>query len=49
MSSTPAQIGSAVAAALDGKASLLWVPRGLAAAALVIRLIPRPLWRRMRR
>ncbi|HEX9515715.1 MAG TPA: SDR family NAD(P)-dependent oxidoreductase [Streptosporangiaceae bacterium] len=49
MSSTPAQIGSAVAAALDGKASLLWVPPGLAAAAMVIRLIPRPLWRRMRR
>ncbi len=49
MSSTPAQIGSAVAAALDGKASLLWVPRGLAVAAMVIRLIPRPLWRRMRR
>jgi decaprenylphospho-beta-D-erythro-pentofuranosid-2-ulose 2-reductase len=49
MSVTPAQVGSAVAAALDGKASLLWVPRGLAGAAMVIRLIPRPLWRRMRR
>src|SRR6266446_1922762 len=49
MSSTPAQIGGAVAAALDGQASLLWVPRGLATAAMVIRVIPRPLWRRMRR
>jgi decaprenylphospho-beta-D-erythro-pentofuranosid-2-ulose 2-reductase len=49
MSSTPAEVGSAVAAALDGKASLLWVPRGLAAAAMMIRMIPRPLWRRMRR
>lgn len=49
MSSTPAEVGSAVAAALDGKASLLWVPRGLAAAAAMIRLVPRPLWRRMRR
>jgi decaprenylphospho-beta-D-erythro-pentofuranosid-2-ulose 2-reductase len=49
MSSVPAQVGSAVAAALDGKASLVWVPRGLAAAAMVIRLVPRPCWRRMRR
>ena len=49
MSSTPAQIGSAVAAALDGRASLVWIPRGLAAAAKVIQLVPRPLWRRMRR
>jgi decaprenylphospho-beta-D-erythro-pentofuranosid-2-ulose 2-reductase len=49
MSSTPAKVGSAVAAALEGKASILWVPRGLAAAAMMIRLVPRPLWRRMRR
>jgi len=49
MSSTPAEVGSAVAAALDGKTSLLWVPRGLAAAAMMIRIVPRPLWRRMRR
>jgi len=49
MSSTPSEVGSAVAAALDGKTSLLWVPRGLAAAAMMIRLVPRPLWRRMRR
>jgi decaprenylphospho-beta-D-erythro-pentofuranosid-2-ulose 2-reductase len=49
MSSTPAEVGRAVGAALDGQASLLWVPRGLAAAAMVMRLIPRPLWRRLRR
>lgn len=49
LSSAPAEVGSAVATALDSEASLLWVPRGLAAAATVIRLVPRPLWRRMRR
>jgi decaprenylphospho-beta-D-erythro-pentofuranosid-2-ulose 2-reductase len=49
MASTPAQVGTAVAAALEGSATLVWIPRGLAAAAAVIRLVPRPLWRRMRR
>jgi decaprenylphospho-beta-D-erythro-pentofuranosid-2-ulose 2-reductase len=49
MSSTPAQVGAAVAAALDGRATELWVPRGLAVLATALRLIPRPLWRRMRR
>jgi decaprenylphospho-beta-D-erythro-pentofuranosid-2-ulose 2-reductase len=49
MSSTPAQVGAAVAAALEGNASQVWVPRSLAALAMVIRLIPRPVWRRMRR
>ncbi len=49
MSSTPAQVGAAVAAALDGKASVLWVPRSLAGAAAAMKAVPRPLWRRMRR
>ncbi|HUC57830.1 MAG TPA: SDR family NAD(P)-dependent oxidoreductase [Streptosporangiaceae bacterium] len=49
MSSTPEQIGKAVAAALRGRASELWVPRSLAMLALAIRLMPRSLWRRMRR
>jgi hypothetical protein len=49
MASTPAQVGTAVAAALDGSATLVWIPRGLAGAAAVMRLVPRPLWRRMRR
>jgi decaprenylphospho-beta-D-erythro-pentofuranosid-2-ulose 2-reductase len=49
LSSTPEQVGEAVATALEGKASELWVPRGLALFALVLRLIPRPLWRKMRR
>jgi decaprenylphospho-beta-D-erythro-pentofuranosid-2-ulose 2-reductase len=46
---TPGQVGAAVAAALEGTASQLWVPRSLAALAIVIRLVPRPLWRRVRR
>jgi|ERR1700683_4742856 decaprenylphospho-beta-D-erythro-pentofuranosid-2-ulose 2-reductase len=49
MSSTPQQVGKAVAAALNGRATQLWVPRSLAGLATVIRLMPRPLWRRMRR
>ncbi len=49
LSSTPAQVGAAVAAALAGTSSLVWIPRSLAGAAVVLRLVPRPLWRRMRR
>jgi decaprenylphospho-beta-D-erythro-pentofuranosid-2-ulose 2-reductase len=49
MSSTPAQVGAAVAAALEGTATELWVPRSLAGAALVLRMVPRRLWRQMRR
>ena len=49
MSSTPAQVGAAVAAALQGRSPLVWVPRGLVGAAIVLRLVPRPLWRKMRR
>lgn len=50
MSSTPAQVGAAVAAALEGgKASEVWIPRSLAGLAMALRLVPRALWRRMRR
>jgi len=52
LSSTPAEVGAAVAAALDAgtrRAAPLWVPRSLGAAAVVLRLVPRQLWRRMRR
>lgn len=49
MASTPAQVGAAVAAALDGRTTLLWIPRSLGAAAIILRLVPRPLWRQMRR
>jgi len=49
LSSTPAQVGAAVAEALEGRSTQLWIPRSLGAAAAVLRLVPRPLWRRMRR
>ena len=49
MSSTPAQVGQAVATALEGKATEIWVPRGLAVLATVLKLVPRPVWRQMRR
>lgn len=49
LSSTPAQVGTAVAAALEGSASQLWVPRSLSVLAMVLRCLPRPLWRRLRR
>jgi decaprenylphospho-beta-D-erythro-pentofuranosid-2-ulose 2-reductase len=49
LSSTPAQVGTAVAAALEGQSPVVWVPRSLAVAAVALRCVPRPLWRRMRR
>jgi len=49
MSSTPAQVGAAVATALDGGAAVVWVPRALAGLAIAIKCVPRPVWRRMRR
>ncbi|MGO9082353.1 MAG: SDR family NAD(P)-dependent oxidoreductase [Streptosporangiaceae bacterium] len=49
MSSTPAEVGAAVAAALRGRSDQVWVPRALGPAAMVLRLVPRPLWRQMRR
>ena len=49
LSSTPAQVGEAVAAALRGTSGQVWVPRALGPAAAALRLLPRPLWRQMRR
>jgi decaprenylphospho-beta-D-erythro-pentofuranosid-2-ulose 2-reductase len=49
LSSTPDQVGAAVAAALAGSRPQIWVPRRLGGFAVVLRLVPRPLWRRMRR
>jgi len=37
------------AAALAGTAAVVWVPRQLAVLAAVLRLMPRPVWRRLRR
>jgi decaprenylphospho-beta-D-erythro-pentofuranosid-2-ulose 2-reductase len=51
LSSTPAQVGAAVARALSrpSPAGTVWVPASLAAAAQGLRLLPRPLWRRLSR
>ena len=49
MSSTPAQVGAATAAALRGGKTAVWIPAPLAGLALALRLIPRPLWRRVSR
>ena len=50
MSSTPAAVGAAVAAAvLAGRTGTVWVPRPLVALATVLKLVPRPVWRRMSR
>jgi decaprenylphospho-beta-D-erythro-pentofuranosid-2-ulose 2-reductase len=49
LSTTPATVGAAVAAALDGNATTVWVPSTLAYMATVLRLLPRPIWRRMPR
>jgi decaprenylphospho-beta-D-erythro-pentofuranosid-2-ulose 2-reductase len=49
LASTPAEVGAAVAAALAGSAPSVWVPRSVGVLAGAMRLIPRPLWRRLRR
>ncbi len=49
MSSTPEQVGAAVAAGLRGGATTIWVPGSLRVMAVALRLIPRPAWRRIRR
>ncbi|WP_280718588.1 SDR family NAD(P)-dependent oxidoreductase [Kitasatospora sp. MAP5-34] len=46
---TTAAVGAAVAAALASSAPVVWVPRGLAVLSTAMRLVPRPLWRRLSR
>ena len=49
LSSTPAEVGAAVAAAIDKPSGIVWVPSALRLFAALIRVLPRPVWRRMRR
>jgi decaprenylphospho-beta-D-erythro-pentofuranosid-2-ulose 2-reductase len=55
LATTPAAVGAAVAAALDPatlgtrRTGVVWVPVPLAGLAAVMRLIPRPLWRKLER
>jgi decaprenylphospho-beta-D-erythro-pentofuranosid-2-ulose 2-reductase len=48
LASTPAQVGAAVAAGLATSSDLVWVPPTVGLLAAVMRLVPRPLWRRLR-
>ncbi len=49
MATTPSAVGAATAAALATNTGTVWVPPSLAVLAGVMRLVPRPLWRRMSR
>jgi decaprenylphospho-beta-D-erythro-pentofuranosid-2-ulose 2-reductase len=49
LATTPAAVGTAVAAALDRGRDMVWVPRALGPFSALLRAVPRPLWRRMRR
>jgi decaprenylphospho-beta-D-erythro-pentofuranosid-2-ulose 2-reductase len=50
LATTPEQVGTAVAAALRRPgASTVWVPPSLAVLATALRLLPRPVWRRLPR
>ncbi len=48
LATTPAAVGAAVADALNGHAAVTWVPGQLSVLAAALKLVPRPLWRRLR-
>jgi decaprenylphospho-beta-D-erythro-pentofuranosid-2-ulose 2-reductase len=48
LATTPAAVASATVAGLDGGAQTVWAPRALRLLMLVMRMIPRPLFRRIR-
>lgn len=48
LATTPEAVGTAVARALRGSASVVWVPAPLVGLATVMKLIPRPIWRQMK-
>lgn len=49
LSSTPAQVADAVARALASGRHEIWVPRTLGALVLIMRALPRAMWRRLPR
>jgi len=49
LATTPEAVGKATAAALRRGQATVWVPPSLAGLALTLRLVPRPLWRRISR
>jgi decaprenylphospho-beta-D-erythro-pentofuranosid-2-ulose 2-reductase len=48
LATTPEGVGVAVARALSGGKSLVWVPAPLAGLAAVMKLIPHPVWRKLK-
>ncbi|HEX4830930.1 MAG TPA: SDR family NAD(P)-dependent oxidoreductase, partial [Trebonia sp.] len=55
LATTPQAVGAAVAAALDPatlqarRAGVIWVPAPLAGLATAMRMVPRPVWRKLER
>ncbi len=49
LATTPQKVGAATAAALRRRRAAVWVPAPLAGMALALRIVPRPLWRRISR
>jgi decaprenylphospho-beta-D-erythro-pentofuranosid-2-ulose 2-reductase len=49
LATTPQAVGLATAAALDQGKTAVWVPPALRVLALALRLVPRPVWRRISR
>ena len=49
MAVTPREVGRAIASAVARRQAVVWVPRRLQLLAIVMRLTPRPLWRRTTR
>jgi hypothetical protein len=49
LATTPEAVGRATAAALRRGRATVWVPPSLGGLALAIKLVPRPLWRRISR
>ena len=49
LATTPEAVGAAVAAALRGNKSVVWVPSALAGLATAMRLVPRSMWRKLER
>jgi decaprenylphospho-beta-D-erythro-pentofuranosid-2-ulose 2-reductase len=49
LATTPGAVGTAVAKAVANGDSTIWVPPALGVLATPLRLIPRPLWRQLRR
>jgi len=52
LATTPEKVGAAVAGALRGEGrggdrSVVWVPAPLAGLATVMKLVPRPVWRKL--